>query len=1329
MDRLSAKWGMTMKFPILTEAAIEAYDHLSLPVWVFSTETLRILSSNSAARSWIGYDAATLQKMSIADLRPASDRAKIVKQVREFDGTQADAGKWTIVASSGAHYTAAFTWSKVTFEGARAIVASIRDVTRIEQAEARAEILNSENEALRLRAGLSAAQIAGLFDGLPGMLLVLTPGDYQIVAVTDDYAKGVMLDRDAMLGRSLFDLFPNDPAEPQADGMRNLRESLQRVEALRVVDVMNVQRYPVRLPDGAFQERFWMPRNKPVLDADGHVAYIIHRVEDVTAVVAESDFAHAATSSNDPVRVQQVFEMRTALLALQERETRLKTAEMLLDLGAWAHAIDLGTLDWSDRVFDIYGAPRALRAPNFDEYVARVHPDDRDQMLATYTDFIESGASEIDFVHRIIRDDGTITYVRGVGARHQVDNREMVVGFVQDVTANKLAEEELIIQARRRKLAGRLARLGSWRVDLQETHVSWCEVTADIHDEPEGTSPTLDQAISYYVPEHRDRIRTRFEACVTAGQPFTENLQIRTAKGRLVWVRALGEPIRDKSGAVIAVEGAFQDITDLMAVQSEASELSARLRRTLEGMSDAFFLLDEAWCITFVNSQAEEMLQRPTGDLVGKNLWQEYPEAVGSVFQANYERAVAEGCVIRFQEYFAPLNIWFEVIADPTPAGLAVYFRDVTQERGRASQLRLLEAAVAQLSDVVLITEAEPIDGPEGPKIVYVNDAFERRTGFSREEAIGNTPRMLQGPKTQRAELDKIRQSLENLQPVRSELINYTKSGEEFWLELGIVPLANEAGLLTHWIAVERDITARKEVEMALQSNEERFRLVTKAAGTAIWDFDIRNGNQWWSDGLRDIFGHTADRAGSGGSIWRTHVHPDDITAVDLAFKRLVSGQDNIMRKQYRFQRADATWAFVEDQAFALRDDDGQVCRILGSVTDISEKVLLEDRLRQAQKMETVGQMTGGIAHDFNNLLTIILGNAEILEEELQRVPHLQRLARMSLDAADRGAELTSRLLAYSRKQSLEPKVLDVGLLIQNSDSLLRRTLPENIEIEIVRGSRLWKIEADAAQLESALLNLALNARDAMSAGGSLIIEAANATLDDDWVTMASEPDFTPGQYVMVAVTDTGQGIAPDAMSRIFEPFFTTKEVGMGSGLGLSMVFGFVKQSGGHIRVYSELNEGTSIKMYFPRSLAKQEDTVTDRTERNVMGGSETILVVEDDSAVREYVTAQIQGLGYRVLQASAGAEAMEILNKSPEINLLFTDIVMPGGMDGRELADAALKTRPSLKVLFTSGYTENSIVHHGRLDPGVKLLSKPYRREQLAAKIRETLDDGAPNS
>ncbi|MBQ1203915.1 MAG: CHASE domain-containing protein, partial [Loktanella sp.] len=381
-----------------------------------------------------------------------------------------------------------------------------------------------------------------------------------------------------------------------------------------------------------------------------------------------------------------------------------------------------------------------------------------------------------------------------------------------------------------------------------------------------------------------------------------------------------------------------------------------------------------------------------------------------------------------------------------------------------------------------------------------------------------------------------------------------------------------------------------------------------------------------------------------------------------------------------------------------------------------------EVQLRQSQKLEAVGQLTGGVAHDFNNLLTVILGNAELLSDALQDRADLRRLAEITAKAAQRGSDLTGRLLAFSRKQPLQPRILDISDQVRNGlELLLRRTLPETITLDFAHSEKLWPTEIDPSQLEAALLNIVLNARDAMPTGGNIIIGIGNATLDA--ATVKRNPDLAAGDYVTINVSDNGSGMSDATLSRVFEPFFTTKNIGTGTGLGLSMVYGFVKQSGGHIAMSSTLGQGTSVTLYFPRSDKPVAPRPTDTPRLHISGGTETIMVVEDDALVRQQVCASLIGLGYRVKQAENGPDAIKILQSADDVDLLFTDIILPGGMNGRALADAALALRPDLKVLFTSGYTEDTVIHHGRLDPQIELLSKPYRRSQLADKLRRVLD------
>lgn len=381
---------------------------------------------------------------------------------------------------------------------------------------------------------------------------------------------------------------------------------------------------------------------------------------------------------------------------------------------------------------------------------------------------------------------------------------------------------------------------------------------------------------------------------------------------------------------------------------------------------------------------------------------------------------------------------------------------------------------------------------------------------------------------------------------------------------------------------------------------------------------------------------------------------------------------------------------------------------------EIAERLQTEHALRQAQKMEAIGQLTGGVAHDFNNLLQVVSGNLQLLGKDIVGNAAAEKKVSNALEGVARGSKLASQLLSFGRRQALEPKVVNIGRFVAGIEDMLRRTIGEGIEIETIRNGGLWNTFVDVVQVENAILNLAINARDAMDGAGKLTIEVGNASLDDNYARQHDDVDA--GQYVMLAVTDTGSGMPADVISKVFDPFFTTKPLGKGTGLGLSMVYGFVKQSGGHIKIYSEIGDGTTVRIYFPRSL-QQEDVVIAADLGPAVGGNETILVAEDDEQVRDTVVALLTDLGYRVLKAKDASAALTIIESGVPIDLLFTDVVMPGPLKSAEMARQARERMPNLAVLFTSGYTENSIVHGGRLDPGVELLSKPYTREAMARR------------
>lgn len=770
------------------------------------------------------------------------------------------------------------------------------------------------------------------------------------------------------------------------------------------------------------------------------------------------------------------------------------------------------------------------------------------------------------------------------------DNTRTSISDIAAETAQSTEEASALLA-----MASRVARLGAWHVDLKAGRVFWSAVTKQIHGVPQDYNPELAEGINFYAPEHQPIIRESFNRCASEGASFDVRLQIVRKDGQRVWVRAIGQAVREDDGSIQRVHGAFQDISEQVAAHEESRAAHNRLIETLEHISDAFLIIDRGWCFGYLNSRAEQLLQRKREDLLGKHIWTEFPAAVGSSFQAQYELAVREQKTVSFKEYYpAPLDIWFEVNAYPTPDGLAVYFRNINDQRAR---------------------------------------------------------------------------------------------------------------------------------EEALRVSQERFTLIAKATNDVIWDWDLIQNKVWWNDSLFAVFGHDPDYVEPGPESWTLRIHPQDLKDVTDSIHAVMDNPaTNAWQKEYRFMHANGESRTVIDRGYVIRDQHGKAVRMLGSMMDVTQTREMNERLRQSQKLEAVGQLTGGVAHDFNNLLTVILGNAELLSEHLTDQQQLRMLADMTATAAERGAELTGRLLAFARRQPLEPKQVNLNRLIQGMDSLLRRTLPENIDIETVYAGGLWLCEADPAQLENALLNLAINARDAMTDGGKLTIETGNSLLDESYAGLHEE--VVPGQYVLVSVSDTGCGMAPETVGRAFEPFFTTKQMGKGSGLGLSMVYGFTKQSGGHIKIYSEVGEGTTIKLYLPRAINSADALFEGHVAPVIERGDENILLVEDDPLVREHVCVLLKGLGYQVVTANHADDALDIIMQMPELDLLFTDIVMPGAMNGRQLADRARELRPGIRVLFTSGYTENAIVHHGRLDRGVHLLNKPYRRQELAAKVRKVLDE-----
>lgn len=545
----------------------------------------------------------------------------------------------------------------------------------------------------------------------------------------------------------------------------------------------------------------------------------------------------------------------------------------------------------------------------------------------------------------------------------------------------------------------------------------------------------------------------------------------------------------------------------------------------------------------------------------------------------------------------------------------------------------------------------------------------------------------------------------------RPKIRGVRKDGTEFLIKAFVSKITHLGQ--TFFVSIVMDQTEHDR----LAKTERSLAKAQRVARLGDWEFNIETGALWWSDEIYRMLERRPNDFEPSYKELSNVVHAEDCDRVMRIYNAAVNeGTDYGI--VYRVVQATGKVRTVQEEGKVILDADGKPKFLHGTVQDITEQTEMEARLRQAQNLESVGQLTGGIAHDFNNLLMVIMGNLELLKYDVEDMPSSAQLIDEATNAARRGSELTQRLLAFARRQALRPEVIDLRHLLRKMDPTLRRTLGEDIHIEMVGGTGLWRCETDVSQLENAILNLVINAYDAMPDGGKLTIETGNAYLDDEFAL--SHADVNPGQYVLLSVSDTGHGMAAEVLKQVFEPFFTTREVGRSSGLGLSMVYGFITQSGGNVQIYSEVDEGTTVKIYLPRSKGSVDDTASIKNLRGEPQGSgEHVLVVENDGAVLDLAVELLKRLGYRTSEAENAQQAMEILEAEQNIALLLTDVILSGGKNGAQLADEARIKWPELLILYMSGYTENAIVHHGRLDDGVQLLAKPFTKLQLSRKVR----------
>jgi PAS domain S-box-containing protein len=644
--------------------------------------------------------------------------------------------------------------------------------------------------------------------------------------------------------------------------------------------------------------------------------------------------------------------------------------------------------------------------------------------------------------------------------------------------------------------------------------------------------------------------------------------------------------------------------------------------------------------------------------------------------------------------------------------GASKIARDITESKKTLHALRQQTEERRRIfestQDLILVTDPQGI-------LVQVSPSSEAILGYLPEEMVGHSAiDFIDGDDldSTRAEMRAARRG-RHTRNFDSRYVH--KDGRVVMLSW----MGNWSEPVKRHFFVGRDMTESRQAQESLRESEQMARGIIDTSLDAFVQIDESGRILNWNSQAEKILGWPRkDALGKNlGELIVPEIHRAAHKSGLEHYLRTGEGSILGQRLEIEARRRDGKEIKVELSITALKRRDGTVFN--GFLRDLTDRIAAEDRLRQSEKMEAIGQLTGGIAHDFNNILTVITGTIEILAAAVEKEPQLAAITRMIDDAAARGAELTQHLLAFARKQPLQPLEIDVNALIIDTVKLLRLTLGEQIEIETVFEDEVCIATVDPNQLATAILNLSLNARDAMPHGGKLILETGSAILDENYAGMHG--DIRPGRYALLAVSDTGTGIPAGILDKVFNPFFTSKGLGKGTGLGLSMVYGFVRQSAGHIKIYSEEGHGTTIKMYLPPgtgALLAAEISVAGAVE----GGHETILVVEDDRLVRDYVLTQLHALGYATLDAANAAQALAVVEAGNEFDLLFTDVIMPGVMNGRQLATELQERKPGTKVLFTSGYTENAIIHHGRLDSGVLLLAKPYRKSDMATMIRKAL-------
>ena len=791
-----------------------------------------------------------------------------------------------------------------------------------------------------------------------------------------------------------------------------------------------------------------------------------------------------------------------------------------------------------------------------------------------------------------------------------------------------------------------------------------------------------------------------------------ESSRIETARAEEAALRAEEEAARAEEESARAEEETLHAEEQTARAEQEAQRAARAAERTdriLASITDAFLVLDREWNITYMNDRAAALTGRKPADYVGRNHWEAFPESVGGPFEQAYRRAVAGQHVVRVEAYYAPIGKWLQVTAYPSPEGLTLVGQDVS-DRVRAQEATTRLAAIVDSSEDAII--GKQLDGT----ITSWNDAAERIFGYSAAEMLGQSVYRLIPPELHAAETEALLRVARG-EPVEfSEVERIRKDGEHIFIALTVSPIRDGSGRVVGAASIKRDVTAQKNTRAALATESARSRELAQALDVSQAMVRTLDGRiTWWSSGSARLYGWSASEALGRVSheLLRTEfsVPLEEILSALEIRGRWDGELTHIAKDGHRI--------YVASQWILRRGRGDEPASVTEVNTDVTAQRLLQERARQTDRLELVGQLAGGVAHEANNQMTVVLGAASFLLGRRDLPDEARKDLEYIREAAERTAAITGQLLAFSRRQIVQVKVLDLDETVQGLEGVLRRALGERstLVLQLRAGSR---VKADPGQLAQVLLNLVINARDAMPLGGVVTVETRSTELTEAYARHRPAEDIRPGPYAVLSVSDTGHGMSAETLSRLFEPFYTTKPVGQGTGLGLATVHGIVKQSGGYVWVYSEVVHGTTFKIYLP--LESESIQPPKPAVPPAFASGLTVLLVEDEPAVRHMTSRVLQDYGFGVVDASGGHQALGVIERSDgSIDLLITDVVLPG-MDGPELARRATELQPQLAVLFISGYTDEEIVRRGLLDAGRPFLQKPFTPEALVTRIGEVI-------